>query len=56
MMYCVEVDRSGIQEENVVIHYEFEKVPTREDIVKLLFEEDMGYDDYYCKIDYYRIS
>lgn len=56
MIYCVEVDRRGIAEEDVVLHYDFENIPTRDEIVKLLLDEDMGYDDRYCKFDYYRVG
>lgn len=53
---CVEVDRRGIGEENMVLHYEFNVEPTREEILALLEAEDMGYDDVYCRFDYYRVN
>lgn len=53
---CVEVDRRGIGEGNMVLHYEFNVEPTREEILALLESEDVGYDDRYCKFDYYRIN
>jgi hypothetical protein len=56
MTYCIEVNRRGIGEENVVLHYDFDENPTREKIVELLLDEDMGYDDHYCKFDYYRVN
>jgi hypothetical protein len=55
MTYCVEVDRSGICEENCILHYDFTTEPTREDILKLIHEEDMGYDDKYCEFSYYKV-
>jgi len=55
MIYCVEVDRSGLPEENMVLHYVFEKEPTRDEIIKLIEFEDCGYDDEYCSIEYYRV-
>ena len=52
---CVEVDRSGIVEENMVLHYEFNVEPTREEILALLESEDIGYDDEYCSFNFYKI-
>lgn len=57
MLYCVEVDRSGLPEENMVLHYSFDKEPTREEIVKkIIDEEDCGYDDRYCDIEFYKVD
>jgi hypothetical protein len=56
MMYCVEVDRSGLPEENMVLHYNLDKEPTREEIVKLVIDEDCGYDDNYCNVEYYPVG
>lgn len=53
--YCIEVNRSGICEENVVIHEEFESKPTKEQVVAFLESEDIGYDDNYCKFDIYEV-
>lgn len=52
---CVEVDRSGIVEENLVRHYEFNVEPTREEILALLNAEDIGYDDEYCSFTFYKV-
>jgi len=56
MLYCIEVDRSGICEENMVIHHSFLNKPTREEVVKIVEDEDCGYDDQYCKLDYYVVG
>ena len=52
---CVEVNRQGIGEENMVLHYEFNIYPTREEILGLLNHEDIGYDDEYCTFRFYQV-
>jgi hypothetical protein len=54
MLYCIEVQRE--LEELCVLHHNFETEPTREDILKFIDEQDMGYDDKYGKIRYYKVS
>lgn len=56
MTYCIEVGRAGIGEESVVLHHGFEQKPTREEVLNVILDEDMGYDDDYCEFDYYRID
>lgn len=56
MLYCIEVDRGGIGEENCTFHTKFEKEPTREEIVKFLEDEDVGYDDNYCAFNFYQVD
>lgn len=56
MIYCIEVDRSGLPEEPVVLHHGFHISPTREDIIRVLKDADIGYDEDYCKFEYYQIS
>jgi len=56
MWYCIEVDRGGIGEENMVLHQEFDKEPTRAEIIVFLENEDCGYDDDYCKLYFYQVS
>ena len=56
MIYCIEVDRGGIGEENMVLHYKFDKEPTKEKIVELVKDEDCGYVDGYCDVKFYRID
>ncbi len=56
MLYCIEVDRSGIVEENMVIHQQFINKPSREDVLKFLLEQDIGYDDRYCSFEYHRVG
>jgi len=56
MLYCIEVDRSGLPEENLVLHHNFEKEPTREEVLKFIEDEDIGYVDDYCRFDYYIVG
>lgn len=55
MMYCIEVKRGGIGEEDVVLHHYFENKPSRLDVLDVVDKEDLGYDDNYCKLDYYPV-
>lgn len=56
MLYCIEVNRGGIGEENMTMHHNFEKEPTRNDVLKFIDDEDVGYDDMYCKFIYYKVG
>jgi hypothetical protein len=56
MLYCIEVDRSGLPEEDMVLHHTFEKKPTREEVLKVIEDEDCGYDDNYCRFNYYQVG
>ena len=56
MLYCIEVGRGGIGEEDMVIHQEFETAPTRDEVLKFIEDEDCGYDDDYCKFNYYAVG
>jgi hypothetical protein len=56
MLYCIEIDRSGLPEENMVIHHTFEKEPTREEVLKVIDDKDCGYDDDYCMFNYYPVG
>ena len=56
MLYCIEVDRGGICEEDMVLHCNFDKEPTRDEVLKLIIDEDCGYDDNYCKFEYYIVD
>lgn len=56
MIYCIEIDRGGIGEENMVHHCDFDIKPSREDILEEVYSLDCGYDDKYCKIDYYQVG
>ena len=55
-LYCIEVDRGGIGEENMTIHHEFDEEPTREEVVNLIKGMDCGYDDRYCDVDFHRVK
>ena len=52
--YCIEV-RRGIGEEDMVIHEVFSDNLTRSDVLHYLVREDIGYDDDYCKFNYYKV-
>lgn len=54
--YCIEVDRGGIGEEDLTIHQQFTGSPTREEIIKFLESEDVGYDNDYCEFDFYQVD
>lgn len=56
MIYCIEVIRGGIGEENFNMHVEFDTEPTREEVLNLILDEDCGYDDKYCKFEYYKVG
>ena len=56
MIYCIEIDRSGICEENMVLHYSFEKEPTRQEVLDIIEKEDCGYNDDYCRFTYHRVG
>ena len=56
MLYCIEINRGGIGEENVVIHHQFKAEPTSEEVLNIIMGEDMGYDDMYCKFNYYKVG
>lgn len=51
--YCVEVKRE--LEEVFCHHFEFDGVPTRKDVLKIVDDLDCGYDDNYGKIEYYEV-
>jgi len=56
MLYCIEVDRSGLPEENIVEHANFEKEPTRAEIIEYIKSLDYDYDDDYCDVEFYRVD
>lgn len=56
IIYCIEVDRGGIGEENVVLHRSFDHEPTREEILEIIEMEDMGYEEDYCDFTFYQVK
>lgn len=56
MLYCIEVKRGGIGEEDFNMHQNFDKEPTRDEVVKIVEAEDCGYDDKYCSVDFYAVG
>lgn len=56
MLYCIEVDRSGLPEEDMVLHVNFNAKPTKEEVFKLLEDEDIGWDKDYCAAEWYQVD
>ncbi len=56
MIYCIVVERGGIGEEDVVLHKKFDTEPTREEIIEIIKHEDIGYDENFCRYNFYRID
>lgn len=53
--FCLEIDRGGICEENLVWHKEFPADITKEEVVNFLKEEDIGWEDGYCEVKFYKV-
>lgn len=53
-LYCIEVDREC--EELVVLHKEFDHIPSQADIKYLILEEDIGYNPGYDRFNYYLVK
>jgi hypothetical protein len=53
-LYCIEVERE--MEEMCVLHRRFAEKPSYEQILKIIMDEDMGYDDDYGRFDYYEVK
>ena len=56
MLYCIEVDRSGLPEEDMVLHHKFDKEPTQKEVKKVIEDEGCGYKDDYCSFRYYQVG
>ncbi len=54
MLYCIEVERDS--EETYVFHAKLYKEPTREDILKIIYDEDINYNDKYGRFTYYKVK
>jgi len=53
-LYCIEVERE--MEEMCVLHRRFTAKPSREQILQIIMDEDMGYEDDYGSFDYYEVK
>ena len=53
-LYCIEITRE--MEEKCILHRRFNTEPTREEILQIVLDQDMGYEDDYGKLDYYEIT
>ena len=52
MLYCIEVERE--LEDKCVLHYDFDKEPTREEVLEVVYEAGLDYEDDYGKLNYYQ--
>jgi len=55
MIYCINVERGGIGEEDCILHEHFDITPTYEEIEKIIEDEDIGYNKDYCRFSYYMV-
>jgi hypothetical protein len=55
MMYCIEIERGGIGEEDCVLHHDFENKPTRQEVEDWIKTQDIGYDKDYCDFEFYEV-
>lgn len=56
MLYCIELKRGGIGEEDVVLHEHFDKTPTKKEVIEYIKDLDYGWQDGYCDVDYYKVG
>jgi hypothetical protein len=54
MLYCIEVERE--LEEMCVLHHHFDHEPTRDEVLEVIDNEDLNYDDDYGRFNYYRVD
>ena len=54
MLYCIEVERE--LEDMCVLHHNFSKEPTRAEVLQVITDEDLNYDDNYGRIRWYIIK
>ncbi|MCP4395643.1 MAG: hypothetical protein GY804_15450 [Alphaproteobacteria bacterium] len=54
MLYCIEVERE--LEKKCVLHANFDKEPTREEILNYVTEQDLKYSDTYGRLTYYKVE
>lgn len=52
-LYCIEVHREV--DEPYVFHHRFDHKPTRDEILKIVLDEELGYDDDYGKLEYWEV-
>ena len=53
-LYCIIVHREV--EEPYILHYRFDYKPTRKEILELVLQEELGYDDDYGKLEYWEVK
>ncbi len=54
MIYCIEVERES--EEMCVFHKNFDKEPSRDDVLNIILNEDLNYDDNYGRFNFYKVG
>lgn len=54
LLYCIEVERES--EEQCTLHHKFEKEPTREEILQIVLDAVLNYDDDCGRINYYQVK
>lgn len=53
MTYCIIVKREI--EEDCVLHHDFETPPTRDEVLAVVMDADLNYNDDYGRIEYYPV-
>lgn len=53
-LYCIEVKRE--LEEKCVLHHDWEEPPTREQVLEVVLDADLNYDDDYGKLHWYLVG
>lgn len=54
MLYCIIVNRE--MEDTCVLHHSFASAPSREEVLNVIMDEDIGYDDDCGKFEYFEVK
>lgn len=55
-IYCIELERGGIGEEDLTLHHGFEKEPTKQEVLDYIMSQDIGFDEKYCEFNFYHVA
>lgn len=55
-IYCIELERGGIGEEDMILHHGFEKEPTRQEVLDYVMKQDVGFDEKHCRLTFYHVA
>lgn len=55
-IYCIEIERGGIGEEDLTLHHGFEKEPTKQEVLDYIMSQDIGFDEEYCEFNFYHVA